>query len=157
MLMMISRRPTPPISETPLNALLRAHAKSAQVMAVYLIGGGAWVATALLALAYQDHFSAALRAVPYGAAAVALLWVVIGGYMARRNHQAVQACSHVYNVGLQRLAHNRNRPSVPSGWAAITNLFHTAPPSTAPAARLYARPLSLFGAYDAPQQHTAAR
>lgn len=155
MLMMISRRPAPPISETPLNALLRAHAKSAQVMAVYLIGGGAWVATALLSLAYRDHFSTALSAAPYGAAAVALLWVLIGGYMARRNHQAVQACSHVYNVGLQRLAHNRNRASVPSGWAAITNLFQAT--STAPAARLYARPLSLFGAYDAPQQHTAAR
>ncbi|MBF6631378.1 MAG: hypothetical protein ITG01_09570 [Comamonas sp.] len=154
---MISGQPTPQLSAQPLEDLLRAHAQSSLLMAIYLIGGGALLAFALLALAYMGSFSAALRSLPYVAVVAALLWLAIGGYVVRRHNQVLQAYNQVYDASLQRLAQARSKPQAASGWQMIANLFQQAAPATRLAAqgpRVYARPLSLFGACSEPQRIT---
>lgn len=124
---MTSARPVPHDSAPPLETLLRAHAQSSMLMAVYLIGGGALLAAALLLQASSSHLSTALRWLPSASGAMAMLWLVVGGWILRRHHQYMQTCSDAYDAEVQRIAQARIQPAQKaqplSGWAVITQLI----------------------------------
>ena len=140
--------------DTHLDALLRAHARSSTSMAVYLIGGGALLSSALVALACAGDFSPLLRWVPYAMLGVALLWSAVGGWRMTREHARLQACSAAYDAQLLQQAQARHAaPAADSGWTVITRLFETTPARRRRVRPVCQRPLSLFGAHA--RQHTS--
>lgn len=146
---MISGQPTPQLSAQPLEDLLRAHAQSSLLMAIYLIGGGALVATALLMQAYSASFSGSGQWLPLISGIVAVLWVATGGWVVHHQHQHLQACNAAYDADLQRMAQARRQPAKParqSGWALITQLIQQTTVAAQRGQRPPALPVSLLDA-----------
>lgn len=151
-------------------ALFQEHFKSSAAMAVYLIGGGALAAGSLLSVGYTAQRSGTVTALPYVAMAVMVLWFALGAWLLNRQERQLQASTRNYAAYVQRhtIAARAAAPSTAQAVAALRSdepwELHAfwnryAPPAagleTQPAATLerpavvadYARPVSLFGAY----------
>lgn len=130
---------------SPLQNALRAQSVAASAMAIYLIGGGALVAAALVSAAYSEVLHSHWPQGPALAIASALLWGLLGGWAMHRLQTHVKACHQAYDAHLQQLAHTRRRPT---GMNKIRQLFSTppAPPAPHPAMR-HRLPISLFGSH----------
>lgn len=153
---MTSALPTPRHPTQALDALLRAHAQSSFGMAVYLIGGGALVATALLMQAYSARFSGTGQWLPLISCIVAALWVTAGGWLAHRHQQHLLACEAAYEADLQRIAQARRQTAKParhSGWTLITQLIHQTTLAAQRGQRPPALPVSLLDV-QSPEQLT---
>lgn len=126
----------------PLQATLQAQSIAASAMAIYVIGGGALTAAALVSAAYSDMLQNNLPLLPTVTVACVLMWGLLGGAIMHRLQARAKLCNQAYEDYLQQRAQALYRIT---GWQKVRRLLDSeqAPAIATPC---YYLPVSLFGA-----------
>lgn len=95
----------PTTTPSAIDALLKTQSRAASVTAVYLIGGGALVASSLLAWTYSQVFSNTLGVAPWAVTAVALAWGVAGAALWRGQQRKLHDCTCAYEAQIRANQH----------------------------------------------------
>lgn len=95
----------------PADALLRAHLRSAVLMAIYLTGGVVLTIAAWVGVGYTEQLRSTWVLLPYALMAAMALWFGLGAWAMQKHQQHVLRCDRSYHAYLQRNTVHR-KPTV---------------------------------------------